>query len=77
MNLSSLKVGKRLGLGFGVLLAISLLIGGMSWLRLSQLDDVVDRTTTEDWQKARLTMEMEIRTRDHAAKALRVLVADS
>src|SRR5690349_10751963 len=72
-----MKVGARLGLGFGVLLVISLLIGGMSWLRLSQLDDVVERTTTEDWQKARLTMEMEIRTRDNAAKALRVLMAGS
>jgi methyl-accepting chemotaxis protein len=77
VNLSSLKVGTRLNLGFGVLLVISVLIGGMSWWRLSQLDDVVDRTTTEDWQKARLTMEMEIRTRDNAAKALQVLMAGS
>jgi len=77
VDLSSLKVATRLGLGFGVLLVISLLVGGMSWLRLSQLDDVVERTTTEDWQKARLTMEMEIRTRDNAAKALRMLMADN
>ena len=77
MNFSSMKVGTRLNLGFGALLVISLVIAGMSWLRLSQLDDVVERTTTEDWQKARLTMEMEIRTRDNAAKALRVLMAGS
>jgi methyl-accepting chemotaxis protein len=75
MIFSNFKVATRLGIGFGVLLVISLLIGGLSWMRLSQLDDIVMKTTTEDWEKARLTMEMEIRTRDNAAKALRVLLA--
>ena len=32
MNLSKLKVGTRLGIGFGVLLVISLTIAGLSWI---------------------------------------------
>jgi methyl-accepting chemotaxis protein len=69
------KVGTRLGLGFGVLLVACLVVGGIGWLRLSQLDAVVNRITTENWEKARLTMEMEIRTRDNAFKTGRVLMA--
>jgi len=75
MTLANLKVGTRLGIGFGVLLVITLVVAGLSWMRLSQLDDIVMQMTTEYWQKARLTMEMEIRTRDNSAKALRVLLA--
>ena len=75
MKVSNLKVGTRLALGFGLLLAISLIIAGVSWLRMSQLDAVVDRITHEDWDKARLTMEMQIRSRDNAFKTARVLLA--
>jgi two-component system chemotaxis sensor kinase CheA len=75
MKFSNLKVGKRLGLGFGVLLIACLSVGGIGWYRLAQLDKVVNRITTENWEKARLTMEMEIRTRDNAFKTGRVLMA--
>jgi methyl-accepting chemotaxis protein len=75
MTFSNWKVGTRLGMGFGVLLIACLVIGGIGWLRLSQLDEVVNRITTENWEKARLTMEMEIRTRDNAFKTGRVLMA--
>ena len=75
MKYSNLKVGVRLGMGFGVLLIACLVVGGIGWLRLAQLDKVVNRITTENWEKARLTMEMEIRTRDNAFKTGRVLMA--
>ena len=75
MKFSNMKVGTRLGMGFGVLLIACLVVGGIGWLRLSQLDEVVKRITTENWEKARLTMEMEIRTRDNAFKTGRVLMA--
>ena len=75
MKFSNWKVGARLAMGFGVLLIACLLVGGIGWLRLSQLDAVVNRITTENWEKARLTMEMEIRTRDNAFKTGRVLMA--
>src|SRR5690349_13898146 len=75
MKFSNLKVGVRLGIGFGVLLLACLVVGGIGWVRLAQLDKVVNRITTENWEKARLTMEMEIRTRDNAFKTGRVLMA--
>jgi methyl-accepting chemotaxis protein len=75
MNISNLRVGTRLGIGFAVLLVACLSVGGIGWYRLAQLDKVVGRITTENWEKARLTMEMEIRTRDNAFKTGRVLMA--
>jgi methyl-accepting chemotaxis protein len=75
MKFSNLKVGTRLGIGFAVLLVACLSVGGIGWYRLAQLDEVVNRITTANWEKARLTMEMEIRTRDNAFKTGRVLMA--
>ena len=76
MKFSNLKVGKRLGVGFAVLLhAPAFRWAASCWYRLAQLDTVVNRITTENWEKARLTMEMEIRTRDNAFKTGRVLMA--
>jgi methyl-accepting chemotaxis protein len=75
MKFANLKVGTRLGIGFAVLLVACLSVGGIGWYRLAQLDEVVNRITTENWEKARLTMEMEIRTRDNAFKTGRVLMA--
>ena len=63
MKFSNLKVGTRLGIGFAVLLVACLSVGAIGWYRLAQLDKVVNRITTENWEKARLTMEMETRRR--------------
>jgi methyl-accepting chemotaxis protein len=73
---ANLKVGPRLCIGFAVLLVISLVIGGIALSRMAHLDAVVNRMSTQDWEKARITMEMEMRTRDNAAKSLRILLAN-
>src|SRR5689334_12777180 len=75
MSFSNLKVGTRLALGFAVLLAISLAVGGVSWLRMSQIDDSTDQIVEQEYEKVRLTMQMQIRSRDNASKAARMLLA--
>ena len=74
MKLSNYKVGTRLALSFGLLLAISLAVGGISWKRMSQIDQSTDRIVEQEWTKARLSMEMQIRSRDNAAKAARMML---
>ena len=73
---SNLKVAFRLGIGFAVLLVISLVIGGIALTRLAHLDEVVNRLSTQDWETARAAMENQIRTRDNVGKSLRILLAD-
>jgi methyl-accepting chemotaxis protein len=68
-------VATRLSIGFGVLLLASVFIGAVCWFRLSQIDAAMNRLLTLDVVKAKLTMEMEERTRDNAAKTLRMLMA--
>src|SRR4030095_1707134 len=76
MKFSNLKVGVRLGIGFGVLLVISLIIGGIALTRLAHLDAVLNRLSTQDWETARAAMENQIRTRDNVGKSLRILLAN-
>ena len=75
MKIASFKVGTRLGFGFALLLLIAMIIGAVGLVRLSQLDAVVMRLTNEEWQSARLAMEMQIRTRDNAFKTATMLMA--
>jgi methyl-accepting chemotaxis protein len=75
MNLSKLKVGTRLSLGFGVLLLACMFVGGISWLRMSQLDAVVVKMSTLDAEKMRLALEMQVRTRANASLMGQILMA--
>ena len=75
MTFSNLKVGARLGIGFGALLAITLVVSGLSLWRMSQMDDATDRIVLQEWERARLSTEMQIRSRDNAAKAALVFLA--
>ena len=76
MSFSNFKVGTRLSVGFAVLLLVMIVVGGVGLTRLSQLDHMIEHMTTEDWTKARLTMETEARNRDSAAKFARLLMVD-
>src|SRR5882672_9149390 len=76
MSFSNFKVGTRLNIGFVILLLITVAVGGIGLVRLSQLDDMVARITNADWNKARLTMETSARNNDNAANFARLLMVD-
>jgi methyl-accepting chemotaxis protein len=77
MRFSDLKVGTRLSAGFLILLVVTVIVGGVGLVRLSQLDHMVSAITDEDWVHARLTMETETRNRDSAAAFSRLLMVDA
>jgi methyl-accepting chemotaxis protein len=77
MTLTNFKVGTRLGFGFFLLLLATIVVGGVGLMRLSQLDQMVTQITDVDWDKARLTMELEARNRESAAKFSRLLLLDA
>src|SRR5690349_5953096 len=74
MRFSDLKVGTRLSAGFLILLTVTVIVGGVGLMRLSQLNEMVKTITDEDWVHARLTMETESRNRDSAAAFARLLM---
>jgi methyl-accepting chemotaxis protein len=76
MRFSDLKVGTRLSAGFLILLVVTVIVGGVGLVRLSQLDQMVTEITDVEWEKARLAMETESRNRDNAAKFARLLMVD-
>ncbi len=69
MNFSNLKVGTRLGLGFGVLVVAMGVVGGLGMLRMGQMNESIERIAQKDWNKARLAMEIDSRARDNAGNA--------
>jgi len=77
MRFSDLKVGTRLSAGFLILLAVTVIVGGVGLVRLSQLDKMISEITDVEWGKARLAMETETRNRDNAAKFARLLIIGS
>jgi methyl-accepting chemotaxis protein len=76
MKFSKMKVGPRLSMGFGVLLLACLFLGGISWLRMSQLDKVMVKIATVDSEKLRLALEMQIRTRANASLLGQILMSE-
>ena len=77
MNLSDFKVGTRLNVGFAILLIVTIVVGGVGLMRLAQLDQMVSQLTEVNWHKARLTLEVEARNRDSAARFARLLMVDA
>src|SRR5689334_7952554 len=76
MKFSKMKVSARLSLGFGVLLLACLFLGGIGWLRMSQLDKVMVKLATVDAQKLRLSLEMQVRTRANASMLGQILMSN-
>ena len=57
MHLSSLKVGTRLGCGFGLVLLIMALVAGVGVWRLQDISAVTRSMTTQDSERLRATMQ--------------------
>jgi methyl-accepting chemotaxis protein len=79
MNLiKNLRIGTRLGLGFGTLLFLMALTSGLSSLRFSELGDAVDRIVHQDWVKAQAAATIDTTTRANARRTLELfLVSDA
>ena len=76
MDFSNMKVGIRLGLGFGVLLLAAAFVGGMGVLRMGEMNDSIERIGQRDWTTARLAMEIDSRARDNEAKTGELFLVD-
>ncbi|TAL93168.1 MAG: HAMP domain-containing protein [Paraburkholderia sp.] len=76
MNLSSLKIGARLGAGFGavMLLMIILIVVGRS--QLSGIGAITDQVIDKDWNGADAAQVLYARTRANAQLTMQLFVTD-
>ncbi|OGB07670.1 MAG: chemotaxis protein [Burkholderiales bacterium RIFCSPHIGHO2_12_FULL_69_20] len=72
--IKDLRIGARLGLGFGILLFLMALTLALSSLRLSSLGDAVHRIVHQDWIKAQAAATIDSTTRANARRTLELLL---
>jgi methyl-accepting chemotaxis protein len=76
MNFGNLKIGVRLGAGFGVVLLLLTLMAVMGTLNMSHLNDQTTGLVKVDWVKAKLANESLDNARGSIARVFQ-LVASS
>jgi len=75
MKISNINVGKRLAVGFGVLLVACGVVGFIGWQRITQLDDALKDLATKQWHTAKAAMEIESLQRANYGKSGELLLA--
>ncbi|MEO8169789.1 MAG: methyl-accepting chemotaxis protein [Oxalobacteraceae bacterium] len=69
MNINNLKIGTRLGLGFGAVLLLLAIIVGLGITRLADLNDGTDRITNKTYPKVLLAQHV-LNNSNHIARSL-------
>jgi methyl-accepting chemotaxis protein len=57
MNLSNFKIGTRLGIGFGLVLILLILVASMGVMKMGRLNANTDELVNQDWAKAKLAVK--------------------
>ena len=72
----NLKIGVRLGFGFGVLISIMLIVVSVALLRFSDVNLVNDRIIEKDWVKAESANIINATTRANARNTMELLISE-
>jgi len=75
MEFNNLKIGIRLGAGFGILIAMMLVMALVSVVRFSELSDINDRIIEKDWVKAEAANVINATTRANARRTMELVIA--
>jgi len=75
MRLLNMKVGARLALGFGVLLALMLGLAAVTLVKLAAIGSNTEVILTEEWVKADAAHQLNTLVRGNAARTLELFVA--
>jgi len=76
MNISNLKIGNRLGLGFGVVLLLMALLIATGMQRLSTIGTLNGTIIDKDWVKADAAATISSTTRANSALVLELFISD-
>jgi methyl-accepting chemotaxis protein len=72
--LGRLKLGARLGLGFGLVLALLIVIVGVAFTGSMVLGAITDKLVNEDWAKAQSVHEIDAITRNNARMTMELFL---
>jgi methyl-accepting chemotaxis protein len=75
MHLSNMKVGVRLGLGFGVIVALMLIASAMSIYRIAGLNDSIDLIIKNRYPKIVVTADLQSKIDDQARLLRNAIIA--
>jgi methyl-accepting chemotaxis protein len=75
MILSDLRIGTRLSLGFGLLIAMMFGMALFSGSRFAQLRDINQRLVERDWAKVEATHVVDVGTRSNARHTLELVLS--
>ncbi len=70
----NMKIGMRLAIGFGIVLAMMLVIIGVGISRLSAVNNVTDKIVTKDWTKAVLANDVIDLANDNAKANMEIFL---
>lgn len=74
MNLKNMKIGMRLGAGFGLLLLLMGILIVIAQIRLASVGDINDRIIGEEWVKADAAQTINLMTRANARRTLELFI---
>jgi methyl-accepting chemotaxis protein len=75
MYLANLKIGQRLGAGFGVVLLLMAGLTVIAWLRFGSVGEHNNTMIAEDWVKAEAANSVNALTRANARRTMELLIA--
>ncbi len=75
MKFNDLKIGTRLGLGFGLLIFLSVLAVAIAILRLNGIGGINTRIIESDWVKAQAAGTINATTRANARRTMELLIS--
>ncbi|MBY0570270.1 MAG: MCP four helix bundle domain-containing protein, partial [Burkholderiaceae bacterium] len=73
---ANLKIGVRLSIGFGILILMTLGMGGAGLQRFAEVNAVNSRIIEKDWVKAEAANVINATTRANARNTMELLIAD-
>jgi methyl-accepting chemotaxis protein len=76
MSLTDMKIGVRLGLGFGLVLLLLATLIAVGLVRLASIGDINERIIGKDWVKGEATQTVNATTRDNARRTMELFVAN-
>jgi methyl-accepting chemotaxis protein len=75
MNMGNWKIGTRLGVAFGIVITLMLVLAAVGLARLGAVDDITDRIGRVEWLKAEAAMTANALTRANAQRTNELFIA--